>query len=290
MCLNNNTNKQLNILSWNSQGIKHKHVELELLAKFLLEEIPDEEKFSLLQMARTQTEERLTMSEEQFSWMFPSMLSYRRIQILAETIFANSRCVAWPNHMKMHTTIIIPKVDFDSYANLESLRKWKWFGVNLRMHEGTLNIAWTNATASIPWLKPNADETLKASPFETHIELHDYLTKIRSKERRVHLISAPVRGRTSTTTIQQLIKRCQWPRKLLHYFEVPTESDLTDAGKTGDPNSENQSVLKGLETTSSRLYLASLLPLCQDEWERKAEAIIGEAPSIPQVLITKDKA
>ncbi|KAK9875715.1 hypothetical protein WA026_009512 [Henosepilachna vigintioctopunctata] len=92
------------------------------------------------------------------------------------------------------------------------------------IRESLKDLAWENAISIIPCLRETVSETVKEVPFDTHTELHSYISRVRSETRSFNLTCAPERGISQETTLISLIRRDQWPRILLIEIQAPAST------------------------------------------------------------------
>nr|UHR49871.1 MAG: RNA-dependent RNA polymerase [Fushun hierodula formosana phenuivirus 1] len=77
--------------------------------------------------------------------------------------------------------------------NLETMVRWKWFGDHPPSSDSHLQRIWLRYCARIKWLKDTLEDTFEASPYEDHIQLRNFLARVGTKGRVIHLTGVPLK-------------------------------------------------------------------------------------------------
>lgn len=129
---------------------------------------------------------------------------------------------------------------FGGAIRLVDLVRHVWFGSPLGASQTRVDRAWKEYSELNPWLCRNAEDTLKASPFTSHMSLYYYLSTSSNKVRRIAMNCPPIRASKFITQVLQICKRC-----------AGTNQELVSAV------SSSEYVPRHVQL--SRLYLASTL-------------------------------
>jgi len=151
------------------------------------------------------------LSDKEISFLFPLRQSYDRL-----TDIRNRSVISFTRdsglRRKVKSDIVIYDSPVDEMYSLERVMRSVWFDHNtLRVSRRIRDDKFECFREMMPWLKPDVNSSLDASPFKDHIGLSDFMSKIEVKSRVLHLTCAPVGGRRGRTVLESVIYKNQWP-------------------------------------------------------------------------------
>lgn len=134
-----------------------------------------------------------TISDEEVKVLFPFCLDYEFISESSSCFNAIQGAFSAAMFRKVNTKIEVGETESNVVFTPLAMVRWKWFGhETIPASNRTKQNQWTRLRQDIIWLRDTPQETLQVSPFESHCQLHDFLSNMEGKRRLVQISGAPI--------------------------------------------------------------------------------------------------
>nr|APG79349.1 RNA-dependent RNA polymerase [Wenling crustacean virus 7] len=206
------------------------------------------------------------LSKDELRMLFPFSADYHEIRenLMHFINFAGKKQLELPK--KRGTNIRITESDGDYLLNPIQLVAWKWFGIDKLAAASRLKeSSWNKLKENFNWLCDTPEETLKKSPFESQIQLQNFLSRLERKNRVVHLSGVAIKTNLGKSNLLTAIYQNFYP------------------GFTLDPVFDEQ---KAETSRSSRqvlhcLFMICAMPLTMSRKQQLMKNIIRSTPILP---------
>ncbi|QCI62745.1 RNA-dependent RNA polymerase [Icoaraci virus] len=89
----------------------------------------------------------------------------------------------------------------------EKLVSDKWFSTQKsKIGDTAFNIEWAKLKGIIKWLRDTPEDTLEASPLDSHIQIKNFFARMEGKSRTVRITGAPIKKRSGVSKIAMVIR------------------------------------------------------------------------------------
>jgi len=173
-------------------------------------------KYSLYYLLKNMSmSEGARLTSEQERMIFPFCIDYGRMEQQAH-VLQDAEIESWVNYTRRKGTVLIAESINQPLCSMDKLCLRKWFKIN-RTHlpESMFEDEWEKLEDSLPWLKDSVQESLKASQFLNHIQLHNFVHKRHKPSREIRVNAAPLKTYHGETSFENVIRRNLWPGLLL---------------------------------------------------------------------------
>lgn len=176
----------------------------------------------------------LSLTDDQYRRLFPFEEDFYYLRSLCEGLTEIQGNLVYTRHRKVATRIDISESESVLIFKPEQLVAWKWFpDHDLPASHYAIKRQWELLKKAFPWLKDNPTDSLKDSPFEHHIQLQNFLSRLDRKHRSFVLLGAPVKTRAGMSNVMTAARQNffpGWSMLLVHDEEaLQRHTDLTDA-------------------------------------------------------------
>ncbi|AEL29654.1 polymerase [Nile warbler virus] len=198
------------ILSRNilSDGLAWLYDEEEMVKRPLL--------FKVVNQPALDLHSRLTPA--QLSSLFPMMAEFEKLQIHLRSYSKIEGEFISKSKVITQTRINILETERFLRARPEDLVADMWFGyTRTRMTPRTFREEWRHLVSVFPWLKDSPKDTLESSPFQHHVQLRNFLSRLDLKGRDIRIIGAPIKKSSGVSNVSTAIRDNFFPRFMLSH-------------------------------------------------------------------------
>nr|QRW41990.1 MAG: RNA-dependent RNA polymerase [Culex Bunyavirus 2] len=185
-------------------------------------------KISLIgEIARRRREKEPASLVHDMTWESVCFPNYRRYQDILIVIskFKHAREVRVGPIRHKKSRLTFQQATSVIGVPLYDLVKEKWAGHHLKQSVQLKTRAWECYKALMPWLKDTIDETLEASPFLDHVELHNFVSTQAKRARTYVKVGPAIRSSYPIAQMEQLCRKTYKDRVLL---VLPEQRDQKD--------------------------------------------------------------
>ncbi|AII79371.1 RNA-dependent RNA-polymerase, partial [Komandory virus] len=112
----------------------------------------------------------------------------------------------------------------------EDLISDKWFGLNRsRLTPRMFKQEWESLKTTFPWIRDTPEETLELSPFEHHVQLRNFFSRLDLKGRDIRIIGAPIKKTSGVSNVSTAIRDNFFPKFLLDFSADSEGLDRAEA-------------------------------------------------------------
>nr|QMP82311.1 RNA-dependent RNA polymerase [Blattodean phenui-related virus OKIAV261] len=161
--------------------------------------------------------------------LFPAYITYNEIRDKICQFKGEKKLCKVPRIRKKVTKMTYFPLGLRREARLRNCARAIWFGHDVKLSMRTIQPSWNKYKDRIPWLRDTAQETLKESPFLSHVALKNYIESNECVKRTVRLVAPPVRKLEFLDQLQESIISNFSPgyrlvRKEIHSSSFPEHS------------------------------------------------------------------
>uniref|UniRef100_A0AAT9JNE5 RNA-directed RNA polymerase L n=1 Tax=Blatta orientalis phasmavirus 3 TaxID=3133447 RepID=A0AAT9JNE5_9VIRU len=173
-------------------------------------------KTSLISAIRICEEDYPVNSDVSIQDLFPNSGVYNQISLMLRRIKSRPLRPRKVPPLKRKLTTLLWQIDSELLeAPLSKSARLTWFGYTSRESARTLRSSWERQKVKIPWLRQTAQETLEASPFESHIGLRNFIDSHGSVSRTIRAVCPVIRSHTFLGQLEDMVKFNYMPGHLL---------------------------------------------------------------------------
>lgn len=138
--------------------------------------------------------------------LFPLESEY----LVAEQVLSKYENYQWliaPRLRQRKTVVsVIPKTGKIPLSLLQVCER-RWFGTHIKASQRVIDRCWGEYLLAYPWLRDTIEDSLTASPFTLHTEMHGFISGVRAQRRTYHRVG-PSTGTTRLAhQLFQMIRR-----------------------------------------------------------------------------------
>ncbi|BAA01590.1 RNA polymerase [Uukuniemi virus] len=165
------------------------------------------------------------LTPAQLSTLFPMMAEFEKLQTHLRSYMKIEGEFISKKKVITQTRVNILETERFLRARPEDLIADKWFGfTRTRMTPRTFKEEWENLTSVFPWLTGNPSETLELSPFQHHVQLRNFFSRLDLKGRDIRIIGAPIKKSSGVSNVSTAIRDNFFPRFVLTH--IPDEAAM----------------------------------------------------------------
>ncbi|AFH08732.1 RNA polymerase [Grand Arbaud virus] len=158
------------------------------------------------------------LTPAQISMMFPMSAEYQKLQVHFQSYSVIEGEFISKKKVITQTRINILESERFLRARPEDLVADMWFGfTRTRMTPRTFQEEWNHLTAVFPWLNQDPSVSLRDSPFQHHVQLRNFLSRLDMKGRDIRIIGAPIKKSSGVSNVSTAVRDNFFPRFMLSH-------------------------------------------------------------------------
>ncbi|QLA47029.1 L [Sunday Canyon virus] len=181
-------------------------------------------------MFQPELDPHLKLTPAQLSTLFPLMAEFEKLQTHFQGYLEIRGEFISKKKIITQTRINILETERFLRAKPEDLVADRWFGfTRTRMTPRTFREEWQHLVAVFPWLTDNPANTLENSPFQHHVQLRNFFSRLDLKGRDIRIIGAPIKKSSGVSNVSTAIRDNFFPRFILDYSPDEVAIERTEA-------------------------------------------------------------